>query len=110
MSKKVVWTTRASASLDCYCDIIAEDSSSIAKKVRKEIILTTKKLSKNPFLYQLDEYYLDNPGNIRRFFKWSYKVVYQVTEQRVVVLEVYHTSTSPDQKIEDSGQKLPAFK
>ena len=101
MNKKVVWTTRARASLDCYCDIIAEDSASNAKKVKREIVLTSKKLAKTPYLYQLDEYYLDNPGNIRRFFKWSYKVVYQVTEERVVVLEVYHTSTSPEQKIED---------
>ncbi|MCK5369832.1 MAG: type II toxin-antitoxin system RelE/ParE family toxin [Cyclobacteriaceae bacterium] len=101
MSKKVVWTTGARASLDHYCDIIAKDSASNAKKVRKEIILTSKMLSKKPYLYQLDEYYLDNPGNIRRFFKWSYKVVYQVMEEKVVVLEVYHTSTSPEQKIED---------
>ena len=95
MSKKVEWTIKAKASLDQYCAIIEENSSVNAKKVRREIVLTSKDLSKNPYLYQIDEYYPDNPGNIRRFFKWSYKIVYQVKEEKVIILEVYHTSRNP---------------
>lgn len=101
MNKKVEWTTRAKYSLDHYCSIIEEHSALNSRKVRKEIVLTSKKLSKNPYLYQLDEYYPDNPGNIRRFFRWNYRIVYQVKEEKVVILEVYHTSISPDQKVED---------
>lgn len=96
MRKKVEWTRRASASLDKYCDHIAQESPSSAKKVRREIVLTAKTLSKNPTLYQLDEYYPDNQGNIRRFFRWDYRVVYQVRKEQVVILDIYHTSRRPD--------------
>jgi len=95
VSKKVEWTERANNSLNYYCEKIAEDSVSNSKKVRKEIILTSKKLSKNPELFQIDEYYPDNPGNIRRYYKWSYRVVYQVKDEKVIILNVYHTSTDP---------------
>ncbi|MDP4680139.1 MAG: type II toxin-antitoxin system RelE/ParE family toxin [Cyclobacteriaceae bacterium] len=98
MIKKIEWTTRAKASLDYYCSIIAKDSPTNAQKVRKEIVLTSKKLLMNPYLYQVDEYYPNNTGNIRRFFKWSYRIVYQIQEEKVVVLNVYHTRTSPNQK------------
>jgi len=96
VNKKVEWTLRAKTSLDYYCSIIAEDSPKSARKVRKEIVLTSKKLANNPELYQLDEYYLDNPGNIRRYFRWNYRVVYQVQEAKVVVLEIYHTGSNPE--------------
>ena len=96
MSKKVEWALRAKTSLDHYCSLIAKDSPTSAIKVREEIVLTSKKLSINPYLYQLDEYYLDNPGNIRRYFKWSYRVVYQVLEEKVIILEIYHTSSNPE--------------
>ncbi len=96
MSRKVEWTKRASASLDDYCNHIAAESPSSAKKVRREIVLTAKTLSKNATLYQIDEYYPDNEGDIRRFFRWDYRVVYQVREEKVVILNVYHTSRHPD--------------
>ncbi|MEQ8713757.1 MAG: type II toxin-antitoxin system RelE/ParE family toxin [Cyclobacteriaceae bacterium] len=95
MSKKVKWTQRAKASLNTYCAHIAADSPSSAERVRQTITTTSRLLSQNPNLFQLDEYYPDNPGNIRRFFKWSYKVVYLVEEDEVIILEIYHTSQFP---------------
>lgn len=97
MSKKVVWTTKAKDSLKTHCQYIAEDSPSAAKKVKREIVLTTKALSYTPNLFQLDEYYPNNAGDIRRFFRWNYRVVYQVRENEVVILNVYHTSVHPNQ-------------
>jgi len=98
LSKKVEWTKKAKGSLDYFCDIIGEASNSNAKKVRREIVQTSMKLSKNPSLFQLDEYYPDNPGNIRRYFKWSYRVVYRVTNEKITVLNVYHTGGEPTKK------------
>jgi plasmid stabilization system protein ParE len=96
VSRKVEWTKSASASLDYYCDRIAEESPPSAKKVRREIVLTAKTLAKNATLYQLDEYYPDNQGDIRRFFRWDYRVVYQVREEKAVSLNIYHASRHPD--------------
>lgn len=87
----VIWTQRAVDSLDKFCAYIAEDSPSAAKIVKDEIVHTASLLAKNPEMFQLDEYFKGDELNIRRFFKWSYKVVYQVLETEVVVLNVYHT-------------------
>ncbi len=97
MSRKVVWTKSARASLDAYREYIAQDAPEASKKVKANILKTARKLATNPYLYQVDEYYPHNDGSIRRFFRWRYRVVYQVKEQEVVILNVYHTSIYPRQ-------------
>ncbi|WP_373494833.1 type II toxin-antitoxin system RelE/ParE family toxin, partial [Aquiflexum sp.] len=94
--KNVEWSNRAVASLDFYCARIARDSPTSASKVRREIVNSVGNLSKNPTLYQIDEYYPDNKGDIRRFFRWSFRIVYQVRETKVVVLNIFHTGMDPD--------------
>ncbi|NVJ46902.1 MAG: type II toxin-antitoxin system RelE/ParE family toxin, partial [Cytophagia bacterium] len=36
-------------------------------------------------------------GNIRRLFRWSYRIVYQVNETTINILNVIHTSQEPNQ-------------
>ena len=91
--RSVVWTLKAAEALDMFCDYIGKDSPSAAKKVKREIILAAKQLALNPELYQLDEFFAGSDQNIRRFFRWSYKVIYQVNEKEVVILDVFHTSS-----------------
>ncbi|RED98838.1 type II toxin-antitoxin system RelE/ParE family toxin [Marinoscillum furvescens] len=55
-------------------------------------------LNTYPEKYQLDEYYPNNPENIRRFFRWSYRIVYQVNEKSIDILNVLHTSQEPNQE------------
>lgn len=95
--KTVLWTERASQSLDFFCGYIEKDSPVAARRVKKEIILTAKQLAVNPEMYQLDEVFAEK-RNIRRFFRWSYKVVYQVYETEVVILDVFHTSASSEEE------------
>ncbi|WP_209331269.1 type II toxin-antitoxin system RelE/ParE family toxin [Lunatimonas salinarum] len=71
------------------------DSKSAADNVRREIIRSTKDLALGPDKYQLDEFYLNNPGNIRRFFRWSYRIIFQVQEDHIAILNVIHTSQEP---------------
>ena len=97
--KKVFWSDKAKASLKYHYDFIKKDSIEAARKVKKEIILASKSLNQNPEMYQLDEYYPNNPGNIRRYFRWSYRIVFQVNEETVDVLNVIHTSQEPTTKI-----------
>ncbi len=72
------------------------DSASAAKKVRKEIVSIAGSLNKNAEMYQLDEILSSDSQNIRRFFRWSYRVVYLVTEKEVVILNIYHTSSQSE--------------
>lgn len=96
--KKVIWSERAIESLKEHFNHIKQSSEPAAKKVKSEIINATKGLDTFPEKYQLDEYYANNPGNIRRFFRWSYRIVYQVNEKTIDILNVLHTSQEPDQE------------
>ena len=96
--RQVIWSDRAKSSLKEHYDYIKKDSVSAAKKVKSELINASKTLSSNPEKYQVDEYYPNNPGNIRRFFRWSYRIVYQVNEQTIDILNVLHTSQEPTRK------------
>jgi len=78
--RNVIWSDLAKQSLKEYYDYIRIDSHAAAKKVKDEIISATKQLSDHPEKFQLDEFYPNNPGNIRRFYKWSYRIVYEVRE------------------------------
>jgi plasmid stabilization system protein ParE len=89
----VVWTEEAAESLDFFCEYIRERSPLAAKRVKKEIIQTAKRLSVYPEMFQIDEIFAEPNKNIRRFFRWSYKITYQVLKDQVVILGVFHTSS-----------------
>lgn len=93
--RRVVWSERAILSLKEHYNYIKNDSEMAAKKVKSEIIEATKQLNTHPEKYQLDEYYPNNPGNIRRLFRWSYRIVYEINEDSIDVLNVLHTSQEP---------------
>jgi plasmid stabilization system protein ParE len=73
--KKVIWSDKAKESLKVHYDQIKEDSVPAAKEVKSEIIRVSKSLNTFPEKYQLDEYYSNNPGNIRGFFRWSDRII-----------------------------------
>lgn len=95
MKKKVIWSDRAKQSLKFHHDFIKKDSAAAAKKVRKEIIQASKSLNLNPEKHQVDEYFPNNPGNVRRYFRWSYRIVYEVNEKSIDILNIIHTSQEP---------------
>ena len=94
--RSVIWTQKASTSLDRFCAYIERESLSAAKRVKKEIIKTAGELSLNSEIYQLDEYFVSESQNIRRFFRWSYRIVYLVTEKQVVILDIFHTASQTE--------------
>ena len=100
--KKVIWSDRGKQSLREHYDHIKQDSVVAAKSVKSEIIRASKTLSSYPEKYQLDENLPNNPGDIRRFFRWSYRIVYQINEDTIDILNVLHTSQEPEQeKVKD---------
>ena len=81
-----------------YYDHIRKDSLVAARNMKNEIISATKQLGDHPEKFQLDEFYPDNPGNIRRFYKWSYRIIFEVKEHSIDILNVIHTSKEPTGK------------
>lgn len=96
--KKVIWSKKAQESLKYHFDYIKTDSIAAAHKVRKEIINSSKELVDFPEKFQIDEYYPNNSGNIRRYYKWSYRIVYEINERTIDILNVLHTSQEPNKK------------
>lgn len=94
--RKIIWTMAAVEAIDEFCEYIHRESPSAARRVKREIVLTAKKLATNSEMYQLDEFFTEQK-NIRRFFRWSYRIVYQVLEKEVVILGVFHSSSPPDE-------------
>lgn len=94
-TRAVVWTPTARRTLKEHVAFIKKISPSGAVRVRKEILLTTRFLATDAEMYQLDEYRLDLNSNIRRFFRWHYKVVFEILTDKVVILKVLHTSQNP---------------
>ena len=96
-SREVVWTRKAQLALDGHYAYLYDASPQRAWKIRQEIVQTAKSLSQQAEIYQVDEYYSDDQGDIRRFFRWNYRVVYQIRESQVVILNIYHTSQKPQE-------------
>lgn len=92
---KVIWTNKAKNALKEIYDYLKVDSVWVAKKVKSELIASANTLVLHPNKYQKDEFYPNNPGNIRRFFKWSYRIVYELHEDKIVILMVLHASREP---------------
>jgi plasmid stabilization system protein ParE len=93
---KVVWDDEAKASLrSIYNYIKNKESIDQARKVRDEIKDLAKSLGFMPHKYAKDPFLKDEPGDNRFKAIWSYKLVYDVTEDAVIILDVFHTSRDP---------------
>lgn len=94
---KIVWSDNAIASLQSIKDFISDNSSVAANKVVKGIIDSVDSLEQHPHRFQEDEFIKTNPGSIRRFFKWNYRIIYEIHDSisRVEIIDIIHTSRQP---------------
>jgi plasmid stabilization system protein ParE len=91
----VVWDKPAYTSLQIAYDYIKSDSLANAERVREGILRITKDLPANPEKYPPDKFKKDNTGNYRAFEKFSYRVAYKITEQKIIILRVRHVRQEP---------------
>ena len=93
---KVIWNNEAKYALrNIYNYIKKRESAETAKKVRDEIVASAKNLNVFPKKFAEDPYLKDEPGNYRFKVIWSYKIIYEVTPEVIMVLDVFHTSRDP---------------
>jgi plasmid stabilization system protein ParE len=89
---QVVWDNRAKESLRAILHYIQEESPSAGRKVRVGILKLTASLKKMPERFSV-EFYLQHKGkDYRSVIKWSYKIIYSVSEDQVRIVEIIHTS------------------
>jgi plasmid stabilization system protein ParE len=89
------WDRLAKDNLDRIYAYIAEDSVMAARKVKKELVRLAHSLNDFPEKFSVEEYLANQSENFRSVSKWSYKIIYEVTEEYIVILDVFHTSQHP---------------
>jgi len=88
MAHRVVWSARAIADVNSIASYIAANSSSYAGTVVRKIVMATRSLSNFPFSGRMVPE-ADDP-NLREVFAYSYRIIYRVESEAVVIVAVIH--------------------
>jgi addiction module RelE/StbE family toxin len=89
----VTWTARARADLKAVHDYIAKDSPLNAKRVVREMHRKAATLAETPLVGRVVPELKD--PNIREIPAYSWRLIYQLRESRVLVLTVIHKRSRP---------------
>jgi toxin ParE1/3/4 len=88
MAYRVIWSPRALDDVDSIASYIARDSMAHASAVVAKIIHTTRILKQFPFAGRVVPEFEDE--SLRERFAYSYRIIYRVHEQTVIVAAVIH--------------------
>ena len=89
------WDTQAKENLDRIYNYIAKDSITAARYVKKNLVELAHSLNDFPEKYSKEEYLAKEPENYRSVSKWSYKIIYEVTDKYLIIVDIFHTSQHP---------------
>ncbi|ESS66950.1 hypothetical protein MGMO_174c00160 [Methyloglobulus morosus KoM1] len=88
MGYKVVWSPEAVEDLESIAKYIARDSEFYARAVVIKVLELVRSIPDFPWIGRIVPEIED--GNIRERFVYSYRVVYQVDQNRILVVAVIH--------------------
>lgn len=86
----IIWTAEARLDLDEITDYIARDSEHYAQAVADKILKISKSIPTQPMLGRMVPEV--NREDIRERFIYSYRLIYQPHEDRILILAVIHGS------------------
>lgn len=93
---KIIWDDESKRSLRSIFEYIKNrESIRVATKVRSEIIKQTKTLNRLPEKFEKEPILKNEGGNFRYKVVWSYKIIYEITQDSIYILDVFHTSRDP---------------
>jgi len=98
MKKKlpIRWDKKAKENLDNIYGYVAQrDSLSAARHVKKELVKLIGTLNDFPEKYSIEEFLADEQDNYRSVSKWSYKIIFEITEDSIFIVDIFHTSRHP---------------
>ncbi len=88
MARLIIWSVRASEDLEAIAAYIAQDSEAYAKSVIRTILQKVRLLSDFPFIGRTVPEFADD--SIREIFAYSYRIIYKITEDKVIPAAVVH--------------------
>jgi len=93
---KVIWTKKAFNQLERAIKYIKEEQGpSYAEIVLNKILEKTCLLERTPKLGQVEPLLIHKKSKYRYMIVWSYKIIYRVDKNKVVISRVFHTSRNP---------------
>ncbi|MEO9872337.1 type II toxin-antitoxin system RelE/ParE family toxin [Ekhidna sp.] len=93
---KIIWDNEAKYSLrSIYNYIKKRESIERARKVRDEIVSGTKSLNNFPEKFEEEPALKSEQENYRYKVIWSYKIIYEISEEAIYIVDVFHTSRDP---------------
>lgn len=92
---EIVWSKRSLTQLKEIYDFIYQDSPAGAKKVILSIYKRINSLEKNALIFEADRFKKNNDGTYRSTFIYKYRIVYRITNEKIIILKIMHTSRLP---------------
>ena len=94
---KVIWTKRAFGQLERNIKYIKQEQGiSYAETVLNKILSSTSQLEGTPKMGRVEPLLEHKQTEYRFLIVWSYKIIYRVAKNQVVISRVFHTSRNPN--------------
>ncbi|MFV8354156.1 type II toxin-antitoxin system RelE/ParE family toxin [Flavobacterium sp. XS2P14] len=90
----VVWSLEAKKSLSEIYNYIFEDSPQNAGKVLNKIIDLAESLQDERYDYAINP--IINKEKFRHISIWTYKIIYERTRNKVLLLDIFNGKQNPD--------------
>jgi len=88
MEYRVTWSPEAVEDLESIAEYIERDSSFYAQSVVSKILETSRNVKEFPLIGRVLPEIGDE--NIRERFIYSYRLVYEIKQQRILIVAVIH--------------------
>ena len=93
---KIIWTKKAFTQLERAIKYIKEEQGhSYAEIVLNKTLEKTRLLEKNPLIGQVEPLLKHKKSEYRYLVVWSYKIIYRVDKEKIIISRVFHTSRNP---------------
>jgi len=93
---KLIWTKRAFSQLERAIKYIREEQGlAYAEIVLNKTLEKTRLLENSPLIGQIEPLLKHKKSEYRYLIVWSYKIIYRIDQNKIVVSRVFHTSRSP---------------
>jgi toxin ParE1/3/4 len=95
---RIEWRDKALEELQSIYDYIYLRSPQNAENVVNSLLELSETLGYMPEKFPKEPFY--NQNNTRFITKWSFKLVYRIETERIIILRVFSTHQNPDKILE----------
>jgi plasmid stabilization system protein ParE len=88
MARLIIWSLRTTEDIESIAAYIAQDSEAYATTVIRKIIQKTRLLAEFPHIGRIVPEF--DVESIREIFAYSYRIIYKVRSEDIVVAAVIH--------------------